>query len=224
MFHFNTCHPLARFADRVCVTRYAFVSLSLCAWACLSTTRDFAMKTLLSTTAPFSTSNAATATPPTTAQSSSHYSDTMSCAATANTVVSGVPVTYQHERQEGCNAVLGGEHFSALIEADGSLEACAPTALQMAAHPLPSRKRDEVVARDFLQTYAPDLPPRMELHWIEGHDERLVVGDDQKPMVFERDIVWTNFLGQRKAEKWLHDTWFKQRNGSIALAAQGGAR
>ena len=39
----------------------------------------------------------------------------------------------------------------------------------------------------------------------------VIVGSDQTPMVFERDIVWINFPGHRKTEKWLHDGWLKQQ-------------
>lgn len=35
----------------------------------------------------------------------------------------------------------------------------------------------------------------------------IIVGSNEKPMVFERDIVWITFPGHRKTEKWLHDGW-----------------
>lgn len=35
----------------------------------------------------------------------------------------------------------------------------------------------------------------------------VIVGGDEKPMVFERDIAWVNFPGKRQTEKWLHDNW-----------------
>ncbi len=35
----------------------------------------------------------------------------------------------------------------------------------------------------------------------------IIVGNNEKPMVFERDIVWITFPGHRKTEKWLHDGW-----------------
>lgn len=37
----------------------------------------------------------------------------------------------------------------------------------------------------------------------------VIVGSDEQPMVFERDIVWITFPGHRKTEKWLHDSWVK---------------
>lgn len=39
----------------------------------------------------------------------------------------------------------------------------------------------------------------------------VIVGADEKPMVFERDIVWITFPGHRKTEKWLHDGWLKEQ-------------
>ncbi|MDP9525304.1 hypothetical protein [Pseudomonas protegens] len=39
----------------------------------------------------------------------------------------------------------------------------------------------------------------------------VIVGADEKAMVFERDIVWVRFPGHRQTEKWLHDSW-RQNN------------
>lgn len=41
----------------------------------------------------------------------------------------------------------------------------------------------------------------------------VIVGSDEKAMVFERDIVWVTFPGHRKTEKWLHDSWLKVQAG-----------
>ncbi len=41
----------------------------------------------------------------------------------------------------------------------------------------------------------------------------VIVGSDEKPMVFERDIVWVTVPGHRKTEKWLHDSWLKVQAG-----------
>lgn len=43
----------------------------------------------------------------------------------------------------------------------------------------------------------------------------VIVGADQKVMVFERDIVWVTFPGHRKTEKWLHDAWLANNGGSL---------
>ncbi len=37
----------------------------------------------------------------------------------------------------------------------------------------------------------------------------VIVGADEQPMIFERDINWISFPGHRKTEKWLHDSWLK---------------
>ena len=146
----------------------------------------------------------------------------------------------RHERRDGRNAGLEGEHFSTVAAADGMLKGFAHISLDLAGKPLPSRERAEAVARDFLRVHAPDLLARMEIHWIEPHDEPIrvrrdgraetvvltgmkmkarnaadgrwfwvIVGSDEKPMVFELDIVWISFPGHRGTEKWLHDGWLK---------------
>ena len=39
----------------------------------------------------------------------------------------------------------------------------------------------------------------------------VIVGSDEKVMVFERDIVWITFPGHRQTEKWLHDSWLSEQ-------------
>ncbi|MGO1617266.1 MAG: hypothetical protein ACTHY5_00295 [Oceanisphaera sp.] len=39
----------------------------------------------------------------------------------------------------------------------------------------------------------------------------VIVGADEQPMIFERDITWITFPGHRKTEKWLHDSWLKDQ-------------
>ncbi|MBD7961978.1 hypothetical protein [Comamonas avium] len=150
----------------------------------------------------------------------------------------------RYERRDGRNAGLEGEHFSAVVAADGTLKGFANISLDLAGKPLPTRQRSEQIAREFLQQTAPDLLPRMKISWIDPHDEPIlvqrdgksetivltgmkvkarnladgrwfwvIVGSDEKPMVFERDIVWVTFPGHRKTEKWLHDSWLKTQAG-----------
>lgn len=158
-----------------------------------------------------------------------------------NVEVDGEAATLtRHERQDGRNAGLEGEHFSTVVAADGTLKGFANMSLDLVGKPLPSRERSEQIARAFLQETAPDLLPRMKISWIDPHDEPIrvqrngqtetvtltgmkvkarnladgrwfwvIVGADEKPMVFERDIVWVTFPGHRKTEKWLHDSWLK---------------
>lgn len=47
----------------------------------------------------------------------------------------------------------------------------------------------------------------------------VIVGSDEKPLVFERDIVWVTFPGHRKTEKWLHDGWLKEQGQTVAKQA-----
>jgi len=37
----------------------------------------------------------------------------------------------------------------------------------------------------------------------------VIVGSDEKPMLFERDLEWATLLARRKTEQWLHDRWIK---------------
>lgn len=47
----------------------------------------------------------------------------------------------------------------------------------------------------------------------------VIVGSNEKPLVFERDIVWVTFPGHRKTEKWLHDAWLKEQPPAVAKQA-----
>lgn len=155
----------------------------------------------------------------------------------------------RYERQDRRNAGLGGEHFSTVVAGDGTLKGFANISLDLVGKPLPSRERTEQIARAFLQETAPDLLPRMQISWIEPHDEPIrvsrdgrsetvtltgmkvkarnladgrwfwvIVGGDERPMVFERDIVWISFPGHRKTEKWLHDSWVAENRGKPSPA------
>lgn len=147
-------------------------------------------------------------------------------------------VLIRHERVDGRNSSLGGEHFSVLLADGGALQGCAHITLDLAGKSLPTRERSEEVARAFLQQFAPDLLPDLELHWIEAHEETVrtaagdvtlagmkvkmrnpadgkwfwvIVGSDEKALIFERDIVWISFPGHRQTEKWLHDDWLQEK-------------
>ncbi|MFT3777396.1 MAG: hypothetical protein QM772_03795 [Ottowia sp.] len=216
----------------------------------------------------FSAAIAATAALPATAKNASQEPKTMTRAAATDAIAALIPATHhevghravavdgetarltRHERSDGRNTGLEGEHFSTVVAADGTLKGFANIALDLAGKPLPSRERAEAVARDFLKAHAPDLLPRMEIHWIDAHDEPIrvqragrpetvtltgmkvkarnladgrwfwvIVGADEKPMVFERDIVWINFPGRRKTEKWLHDAWLKEQGQTVGKSA-----
>lgn len=152
-------------------------------------------------------------------------------------------VLTRYSRQDGRNDALGGEHFSTIIATDGTLKGFTHMSLDLVDKALPSREKSEQIARAFLQEHAPDLLDRMEISWIDPHDEPLtvnqngttqtltltgmkvkarnlvdgrwfwvIVGTDEKPMVFERDIVWISFPGKRQTEKWLHDAWLAQQS------------
>jgi hypothetical protein len=39
----------------------------------------------------------------------------------------------------------------------------------------------------------------------------VIVGSQNQIITFERDIVWSNNMGKRETEKWLHDTWVAEQ-------------
>lgn len=41
----------------------------------------------------------------------------------------------------------------------------------------------------------------------------VIVGGDEKPMLFERDLEWSNLRFRRGTEEWLHDRWIREREG-----------
>ncbi|RSE63931.1 hypothetical protein EGT81_06525 [Alcaligenes faecalis] len=161
-------------------------------------------------------------------------------------------VLTRYEREDGRNSGLEGEHFSSVVSESGRLKGFAHISLDLVDRPLPSAERSETIARAFLKEHAPDLLPKMEIHWVDTHDEPIrverngrtetvtltgmkvkarnledrlwfwvIVGPDEQPMVFERDITWITFPGHRKTEKWLHDSWLKQQKTDLAKGNKG---
>lgn len=39
----------------------------------------------------------------------------------------------------------------------------------------------------------------------------VIVAPDKSVMIFERDIIWDFLRAGRQTEKWLHDSWLKNR-------------
>lgn len=81
----------------------------------------------------------------------------------------------RHERLDGRNAALGGEHFSTLIGGNGRLKGFVRIDLDLVGGQLPSREETQAIAMDFLRNAAPDLLPGMKISWIEPHDEPMRV-------------------------------------------------
>ncbi|MDO5639881.1 MAG: hypothetical protein Q4G28_08440 [Neisseria sp.] len=129
---------------------------------------------------------------------------------------------------------LGGEHFSTVATPEGCLKGFAWMGAPLLGGTLPDKAAAEAEAERFLRRYAPDLADNKEVHWVDRHDEPLLVNGEQttltgmkvkmrnpadgrwfwvivgnhgRAMVFERDIVWVSFPGHRQTEKWLHDEW-----------------
>lgn len=81
----------------------------------------------------------------------------------------------RHERTDGRNAALGGEHFSTVVAADGRLKGFARMDLDLVGGALPSKDETREIAMDFLRVAAPDLLPVLKISWIDRHDEPLRV-------------------------------------------------
>lgn len=138
---------------------------------------------------------------------------------------------------KGENSELLGEHFSfTIIEKSNQLLGVTWMDKQFAkGTELPSKEETEVIAKEYLAKVEPDLFGKLQNLWIAPHDETIVVngnnvtvtgmkykcfiptedtyawviaGPDNKVITFERGIVWQ---GGRVSEKWLHDSWLKER-------------
>lgn len=140
--------------------------------------------------------------------------------------------------QRSPELALGHDHVSFLLNSQGELAGFARMIPAAAENPLPDEKTAEQTARNFLQTYAPDLLPVMNVQWIKPHtDEQytdgknkyringmkvkcrnatdgtyfwVIVGSDNSVIVFERDIEWDFIRAGRQTEKWLHDDWLQK--------------
>lgn len=156
----------------------------------------------------------------------------------------GIPATLvRHIRRDRRNAHHGGERFSVVTSENGALLGVARMDLDLSGGPLPSRERAAAVALAFLEAWAPDLPPVMDVKWIEPHDEIIlsaegqrtltgmkvkcfntadgrwfwvIVGTGDEVIAFERDIVWLMDEGRRQTEKWLHDSWVAEQDARRA--------
>ena len=140
---------------------------------------------------------------------------------------------------------LGVENFSYLSDAAHNLKGFSYLDASLVHGNLPSKVQAQKIADDFLQRYAPDLLQHRKIQWVDQHDETIqlngnnqkisgmkvkmrnlndgrwfwvIVGKNQHPIIFERDIVWINFPGHRKTEKWLHDSWLKDEPSYIGQA------
>jgi len=140
-------------------------------------------------------------------------------------------------RKDKRNNLLLGEHFSLIINND-KLQGLYYLDKRFAALNMLSKEQSKDIAIKFLENFAYDLLSDYSIHWIERHDEEIkengrfitisgmkvkmhnnkdgtwfwvVVSGDGHVIIFERDIIWINFPGHRKTEKWLHDSWYLEK-------------
>jgi hypothetical protein len=152
------------------------------------------------------------------------------------------PVTLERRYRlaEGA-AILGSEHVSFVRTDNGVLKGYTRMDRQLVGGTLPDQAAARRFAVAFLQANASDLLQRYEVNWVKRHDENIhagaakqivsgmkvkcrnltdgsyfwvIIGREGQLVTFERDIVWDFSGGGRQTEKWLHDTWLRDRNTS----------
>lgn len=97
--------------------------------------------------------------------------------------VDGTPARLvRHERVDGRNAGLGGEHVSWLHSNDGVLKGYVRMQQSLASGDLPTKQAAEDVALSFLRRAAPDLLDSIEIHWIAQHDESITLAEGATSM------------------------------------------
>ncbi|MEZ5841955.1 MAG: hypothetical protein R3D02_16540 [Hyphomicrobiales bacterium] len=85
---------------------------------------------------------------------------------------------FRHERRDGRNTGLFGEHFSIVRDRSGRLKGFARMDADLAGKDLPSREEARAIALDFLGRFAPDLLQSFKISWIEPHDETVNVAGE----------------------------------------------
>lgn len=141
---------------------------------------------------------------------------------------------FRHERTDSCNAGLGGEHISFVVDPE-TMHLLGVTRMEarLADGDLPDRGTARDIADEFIAEAAPDLHGTLDVLWIEPHDETImadgheevisgmkmkcrdlsrtyawvIVGPENEVITFERDIIWNGDMSQRQTEQWLHDAW-----------------
>lgn len=141
---------------------------------------------------------------------------------------------FRHERADGRNAGLGGEHVSFVVDVETSrLLGVTRMEARFADDDLPDKGTARNIADEFIAEAAPDLHGTLDVLWIESHDETItadghevvisgmkvkcrdpsgtyawvIVGPENEVITFERDIIWNDDMSRRQTEQWLHDDW-----------------
>ncbi|NVD99199.1 hypothetical protein [Massilia sp. BJB1822] len=140
----------------------------------------------------------------------------------------------RHQRSDGANTELGGEHYSLVLDQQGGLLGMSCFSQTLCSGELPSPVQAQRRAYDWLEQHAPDLLSGHAVLWIEPHEEVLqadgrqhtlrgmkvkcrnendgryfwvIVGHGGVVQTFERNIIWNDARSRRQSEKWLHDSW-----------------
>lgn len=151
---------------------------------------------------------------------------------------------FRHERKDGSNAGLGGEHISFVVDAQMTrLLGVTRMESRLAEGDLPDRETARTVAETFLADAASDLHDAVDVLWIEPHDETItadgrdvvvtgmkvkcrdqsgtyawvIVGPETEVVTFERNVIWNDDMSRRETEQWLHDDWLAEQTDSTEL-------
>lgn len=143
-------------------------------------------------------------------------------------------LVFRHERADGRNVGLGGEHVSFVVETEMiRLMGVTRMEARFADGDFPERGTARDIADEFIAQAAPDLHGTLDVLWIEPHDETItadghevvisgmkvkcrdptgtyawvIVGPESEVITFERDIIWNSDMSKRQTEQWLHDDW-----------------
>lgn len=100
---------------------------------------------------------------------------------------------------------LGGEHYSAVVTPEGNIKGTtllqARLSEELAEVELPSEERAKEVALGRLHEVAPDLLDSIEVRWIAGHGEKLVITYDDVAGGLEVEITGLKVKCQNTADQ-----------------------
>lgn len=100
---------------------------------------------------------------------------------------------------------LGGEHYSAVVTPEGNIKGTILLEVrlsgELAEADLPSEERAQEVALSHLQKVAPDLLESMDVRWVAGHGEKLIITYNDVAGGLEAEITGMKVKCQNTADE-----------------------
>ncbi len=147
-------------------------------------------------------------------------------------------ILYRYTKNK--NLDLGSEHISFVYDEDKKLMGLTRILAKYEKKDNFSLSKEEAkrILLNFLEKYSKDLLDNYKILWIDFHDEVfkkdekklsitglkvkcqnlndkkyfwLIIGDDKSIITFERDVIWDFEKSMRHTQKWLHDSFFKEK-------------